>query len=53
MQAELAVALSVVSEEFRKASIEARLRCTLFASDGSDEQIELVSEKLVFAVGVE
>ncbi|MEZ4687963.1 MAG: PKD domain-containing protein [Bacteroidia bacterium] len=33
--------------------IEARLRCRLYAADGSDQSIELESTKLVFAVGVD
>lgn len=33
--------------------VEAQVRCILFATDGSDEQIEFVSEQLVFALGTE
>ncbi|MFK7970029.1 MAG: PKD domain-containing protein [Bacteroidia bacterium] len=33
--------------------IEARLRCTLFASDGSGETMEMVSNKMIFALGIE
>jgi hypothetical protein len=33
--------------------VEARLRCRLYAGDGSADTMELESEKLIFAVGVE